>query len=117
MRPGWVTGRSLKSAPRRARPGLAAMVCPAHRRILLNVRTELLSLLDNALNLGGRGLDFVDATPLMGAVPELDSMGVVSLLTAMEERLGFSVDDDEIDGAIFQTFGSLLDFVTRKLVA
>ncbi len=83
----------------------------------MTVRTELLALLDTALNLGGRGLDFDDATPLMGAVPELDSMGVVSLLTALEERLGFSVDDDEIDGSIFQTFGSLLAFVNAKLQA
>ncbi len=83
----------------------------------MTVRTELLALLDTALHLGGRGLDFDDATPLMGAVPELDSMGVVSLLTALEERLGFSVDDDEIDGSIFQTFGSLLAFVTGKLQA
>jgi acyl carrier protein len=81
----------------------------------LDVRTELLSLLDATLNLGGRGRAFVDSTPLMGAVPELDSMGVVSLLAAFEDRLGFSVDDDEIDGAVFETFGTLLAFVEGKV--
>ena len=81
----------------------------------MNVRNELLKLLDSTLNLGGRGLGFVDETPLMGAVPELDSMGVVSLLTAFEERMGISVDDDEIDGSIFQNFGTLLAFVEGKL--
>lgn len=80
----------------------------------MDTRTALLRLLDSTLNLGGRGLAFTDATPLMGALPELDSMGVVSLLTAFEERLGLTVEDDEIDGSVFATFGSLLDFVTRK---
>jgi acyl carrier protein len=74
-------------------------------------------LIDTTLNLGGRGLTFTDGTPLMGAVPELDSMGVVSLLTAFEDRLGISVDDDEIDGSLFETFGSLLAFVEHKLQA
>lgn len=83
----------------------------------MNVRSELLALLDGVLNLGGRGLAFTDSTPLMGAVPELDSMGVVSLLTAFEDRLGLMVDDDEIDGSIFQTFGTLLKFVEDKLAA
>lgn len=83
----------------------------------MNARTELLTLLDTTLNLGGRGLAFDDNTPLMGAVPELDSMGVVSLLTAFEDRLGFAVDDDEIDGSIFETFGTLLKFVQAKLDA
>jgi acyl carrier protein len=81
----------------------------------VDLRTELLKLVDATLSLGGRGLAFTEDTPLMGAVPELDSMGVVSLLTALEERLGISVDDDEIDGSLFATFGSLLSFVEGKL--
>ena len=81
----------------------------------MDVRLELLSLIDSTLNLGGRGMSFDDATPLIGAVPELDSMGVVSLLTAFEDRLGFAVEDDEIDGSIFQTFGTLLAFVKSKM--
>lgn len=83
----------------------------------MDVRKELLALLDNTLNLGGRSKGFDDNTQLMGAVPELDSMGVVSLLTAFEDRLGFTVDDDEIDGAVFETFGTLLEFVKGKVSA
>jgi acyl carrier protein len=81
----------------------------------LDLRLELLSLIDSTLNLGGRGMFFDDATPLIGAVPELDSMGVVLLLTAFEDRLGLAVEDDEIDGSIFQTFGTLLAFVKSKV--
>ena len=83
----------------------------------MNARTELLSLIDSTLNLGGRSQAFTDDTQLMGAVPELDSMGVVSLLTAFEDRLGISVEDDEIDGSLFETFGSLLAFVESKLAS
>lgn len=81
----------------------------------MNARKELLSLLDESLHLEGRTAAFDENTPLLGALPEMDSMGVVVLLTAFEDRLGFTVDDDEIDGSVFQTFGTLLAFVEKKL--
>jgi acyl carrier protein len=40
---------------------------------------------------------------------------VLSLITAMEERFGLVVDDDEIDGDVFATVGSLVAFVQSKL--
>lgn len=54
-------------------------------------------------------------TPLLGSIPEFDSMAVISVITALEERFGFVVDDDEIDAAIFETVGSLVAFVEQKL--
>jgi len=54
-------------------------------------------------------------SPLLGAVPELDSMAVLSIITALEEHFGFSVDDDEIDGSTFATVGTLTAFVDGKL--
>ncbi len=54
-------------------------------------------------------------SPLLGAIPEVDSMAVVSIITALEDRFGFVVDDDEIDAAVFETVGSLVDFVEHKL--
>ena len=81
----------------------------------LDTSKELLSLVDSTLHLEGRSAGFVESTPLLGAVPELDSMGVVSLITALEERFGISIDDDEIDGSVFQTWGTLLAFVRGKL--
>ncbi|WP_205702395.1 acyl carrier protein [Inhella crocodyli] len=81
----------------------------------LNPLTEVLRLLDDTLSLGGRALKFQRDTPLLGALPELDSMAVVSLMTALEEQLGISIDDDEVDGDVFATVGSLADFVGSKL--
>jgi acyl carrier protein len=63
----------------------------------------------------GRGVGFVRSTPLLGALPELDSMAVLSLITTLEERFGFAIHDDEMDGAVFATVGSLMDFVAAKL--
>jgi len=54
---------------------------------------------------------------LLGAIPELDSMAVVSLITTLEEQFGLVVDDDDINGATFATVGSLADFVSSKLAA
>ena len=56
-------------------------------------------------------------SPLLGAVPEFDSMAVVALLTNLEEKFGFAVDDDEIDGSVFATIGSLTQFVRDKIAA
>lgn len=79
------------------------------------IREEVLDILDRILGLDGRAHAFADDTPLLGAIPELDSMAVVGVITSLEERFGFMVDDDEIDGATFATVGSLHRFVAGKL--
>ena len=83
----------------------------------MDIKSEILALLDEVLSLKGRASTFTENTPLLGALPELDSMAVVALITSMEERFGFSVDDDEIDGAAFATVGSLIEFAEGKLAA
>ena len=81
----------------------------------MNVTQEVLRVLDEVLSLNGRSSAFTRDTPLLGAIPELDSMAVVSLITSMEDQFGIVVDDDDIDGATFATVGSLVDFVSGKL--
>jgi len=80
----------------------------------LNTQQEVLALLDEILSLKGRTATFATDTLLLGAIPELDSMAVVALITGMEERFGFIAEDDEIDGSVFATVGSLVDFVAAK---
>ncbi len=81
----------------------------------MDIVDEVTRVLDEVLSLGGRGAAFTRATHLLGAIPELDSMAVVTLITTLEERFGIVVDDDEIDGSAFATVGSLADFVSAKL--
>jgi len=76
---------------------------------------EILTLLDRSLGLDGRSKHFTEATPLMGMLPELDSIGVVSLITALEEHFGIAVEDDEIDSDVFASVGSLQAFLSKKL--
>lgn len=83
----------------------------------METRAQVLAVLDDVLSLKGRSARFTDATPLLGSLPELDSMAVVAVLTAFEERFGFVIEDDEIDGSTFETVGSLNAFVQSKLAA
>ena len=82
----------------------------------MDIRDEVVSVLDEVLSLKGRASEFALDTPLLGAIPELDSMAVVALITTLEERFGFAVDDDEIDGSVFATLATLVAFVEGKLV-
>lgn len=64
-----------------------------------------------------RAAAFDDATPLFGALPELDSMAVAGVLTEIEDRLGILIEDDDIDGDTLETFGSLVAFARAKVPA
>ena len=81
----------------------------------MDIVNEVKRALDEALSLDGRTNAFTRDTLLLGAIPELDSMAVVTLITTLEERFGIGIEDDEIDGAMFATVGSLADFVSAKL--
>lgn len=83
----------------------------------LDITKEVRRILDDVLSLNGRSAAFTHDTPLLGAIPELDSMAVVTLITTLEDQLGLVVDDDDIGGATFATFGSLTDFVSNKLAS
>jgi acyl carrier protein len=51
------------------------------------------------------------STGLLGSMPELDSMAVVELITAIEDRFGFEVDEGDITADAFETLGTLASFV------
>ncbi len=53
-------------------------------------------------------------TELLGNIPEIDSMAVVTILTALEEQYDFFIDDTEISAETFETLGTLVEFVDRK---
>ncbi|MDR3212625.1 MAG: acyl carrier protein [Azoarcus sp.] len=82
---------------------------------MAKTRKEVLAVIDEALSLDGRALAFQMDTPLLGVLPELDSMAVVGVLNLLEERFDFMVGDDEIDGSAFATVGTLVAFVEGKL--
>jgi acyl carrier protein len=85
--------------------------------VSMDVHKELLSILDDALGLHGRAATLDEGSPLLGALPELDSLGVVKVITTIEERFGFAIADDEIDASSFATVGALSEFVKAKVAA
>ena len=76
---------------------------------------EIKIVLKETLQLGNEIESLDSDTPLLGGIPEFDSMSVVSVITALEEKYGIIVEDDEINGEIFETIGSLSEFIERKL--
>ncbi|MFP4155071.1 MAG: acyl carrier protein [Halothiobacillaceae bacterium] len=74
-------------------------------------------VLIETLSLGPQGRQLTEDSPLFGSVPELDSMGVVLVLTALEDRFDVQFPDDEIDASWFATLGSLVEAVEARLEA
>jgi acyl carrier protein len=76
---------------------------------------DVRQVLGDVLQLGDRTGRLTRDIALLGSLPEFDSMAVVSVLTAIEERFGIVFDDDEISAENFETLGSLCDLVSAKL--
>ena len=91
---------------------IRALRCPPAE---VNVEEEVLKTLRSVLVLGTGSAPLEAGSALLGCVAELDSMAVVSILTTLEDRFGFTVDDDEIDGRTFASVASLTAFVRSKL--
>lgn len=74
---------------------------------------EVKDLVAEALSIQDR-IDSMGAdTRLLGELPELDSLGVVVILTEIENKFGFSVDGADFSGEVFETLGSLATFVAE----
>ena len=76
---------------------------------------EVREVLKVTLQIGDRANDIEADTPLLGNLPELDSMAVAMLITSLEEHFDIFVDDDDISAETFENFKSLCDFVEEKL--
>jgi acyl carrier protein len=57
--------------------------------------------------LGGEPERYAPDTELFGSLPELDSLALVELITAIEGRFGIELDEDDITAEVFGTVESL----------
>ena len=78
---------------------------------------DTLEILDRTLSLRGRGREFERGTRLLGSLPELDSMAVVTVITDIEQQFGIVIGDDEISADSFETVGSLVDLIEQKMTS
>lgn len=81
----------------------------------MSIVTQVRAILAAVLQLNADSELLDEHAQLLGAIPEFDSMAVVSVITSLEEQFGFAIDDDEIDAAVFESVHSLTGFVEHKL--
>lgn len=81
--------------------------------IVVGVRDVLVRVLE----IEDRAAEIDAATPLLGELPELDSLAVVELAQALENRFDIVVDDEAFTGEVFATVGSLAAFVAAEIAA
>jgi acyl carrier protein len=79
--------------------------------MLENVRDVLV----NVLGIEDRADRLTESTALFGGLPELDSMAVVELVVALEQRFGIEISDEDVTGEVFETLGSLTSLVQAKV--
>lgn len=77
--------------------------------------TALRGILESAIGKRAVPAQLSDSTQLLGAIPELDSMAVLGILTQIQDDFGCQIEDDEVSGEIFETFGDLKRFVEAKI--
>ncbi len=74
----------------------------------------VVDVLAAVLNLGQRAERLGHASPLLGGLPEFDSMAVIALVTALEDAFDISFDDEDITAEAFETVGTLCRLVDAK---
>jgi acyl carrier protein len=76
---------------------------------------DVKAVLVSVLGIEDRAASIDADTQLLGNLPELDSMAVLELVAAFEQRFGVTIDDDEVTAEAFDTLGSLSAMVAGKL--
>jgi len=72
---------------------------------------QVKSLIGETLGIADRLDSMLASTKLLGSLPELDSMAVAELLTAIEQKFGFEVDNADITIDMFETVGTLAAYI------
>lgn len=76
---------------------------------------QVMEVVSSSLGVEGE-ISATDANaPLLGALPEMDSMAIVGIIADLEEKFDIAFDDDELDAEVFETVGSLHGLIVSKL--
>ncbi|RUQ29890.1 MAG: acyl carrier protein [Candidatus Competibacteraceae bacterium] len=78
---------------------------------------EVRQLIGEMLQLGDRLEKLGPDAPLLGSIPEFDSMAVIALISALETQFDIQIADDEISADTFITLGQVYAFVCDKVGA
>lgn len=81
----------------------------------MSLADEIVDLISEILQLDNSVTELGEDSQLLGAIPEFDSMAVVTVLTSLEDQYGIIIEDDEVDAELFETVGALIQFVDQKV--
>lgn len=80
-----------------------------------SILEDVKGCLAQSLQLGDKAEGLTADSRLLGELPELDSMAVITVVTSLEEYFGITVDDDDLSAETFETVGGLVELVREKL--
>ncbi|NMO49892.1 acyl carrier protein [Actinoplanes sp. TBRC 11911] len=66
------------------------------------------------LGIEDRAASIDASTPLLGGMPEMDSLAAVELVAALEAQFGIRIEDEDVNAEAFETLGSLTALVAGK---
>ena len=78
----------------------------------MKILDETIRIIKSVLNID---IPLSREVQLLGSLPEFDSQAVVTIITSLEEQLGILIEDDEITAEVFETVGTLVDFLEKKM--
>jgi acyl carrier protein len=82
----------------------------------LQIEKRIKLLLRSELNVSASVLaTSSSSTPLLGRGVGLDSVETMALVLSIEEEFGISVPDSDMTATLFETLGTLSDYVLHKL--
>ncbi len=76
---------------------------------------KIKKILSDILGLNDRLNPMTSDTFLLGNIPELDSVAVITIILALEKNFSISIHDDEISAKTFETLGTLVNFIEKKI--
>lgn len=74
---------------------------------------DVKAVLVSVLGIEERAASIDADTELLGSLPELDSMAVLELVAALEQKFGVTIDDDDVTAEVFETLGTLAALVDK----
>ena len=76
---------------------------------------QVLEVLAESLPLPETTYEMGEQAPLLGTIPELDSMAITGIIAGLEKNFDIVFDEDDLDAKAFQTVGTLRDLIASKM--
>lgn len=81
----------------------------------MQILDNIKRILEESFNLQNDSFIFAIDTPLLGGIPEMDSMSIVNIIAAIEENFDIEIADDDISAEVFESVGTLVAFIENKI--